>query len=115
MAKECYYFRHKLKQELYAYLEINEVREDSFFMTFKRSDVDPQTLLKGDKEANWDQLCELKRIAKMKYIEAAHDKTIEWHHLPVTNDKSKIEDKNYIYDPSLIYFVETHKQALGLD
>ena len=85
MDKECYYLRHKLDQELYAYLELGETWEESFLMEFRMTEVAPHYIKTGALFENRHILLAFKYIGMMDIVEVLRDKKLEWK--PVEADE----------------------------
>lgn len=109
-----YYFENRKDRTLKAYLKIGESKESSFLLTFKRTDAEPRSVVKGSNKADEKLIYELERIAKMKYSQIVQDTNTEWIPIPVTDDESLKDDEPYVYDPSIIFLVKEYKRALNL-
>ena len=84
MEKECYYFNHKIDQELCAYVEIGATWEDSFIMEFRTTEVAPHFIKTGALYENRSILLAFKKIALMEMTEVLRDKELEWK--PIKED-----------------------------
>ena len=95
MAKELFYLRHKIDQELYVYLEIGETWEDSFMMEFRVYEIAPHFIRTGALYENRNVLIAFKYIAITPLLDVKRDKKLEW--MPITPD-SQLEYvvKNFI-------------------
>lgn len=78
MAKESYYLRYKLDQELYVYLEIGETWEDSFLMEFRITETNPHWIKTGSLDVNRRILLEFKDSALTSPQKITRDKKLEW-------------------------------------
>lgn len=84
MEKECYYFRHKINQELYVYLELGETWEESFLMEFCMADTAPHYIRTGALYENRHILIAFKYIAITPITDVMKDKKLEWK--PIQSD-----------------------------
>ena len=84
MAKEVYYLRSKLDQDLFAYLEIGETWEESFLMEFKLSSDAPLATRTGASVENRRVLLLFKKIGLSTYEDAIKEKYQEW--IPIEPD-----------------------------
>ena len=107
-----FFFENRKDRTLKAYLKIGESIESSFLLTFKLSDAEPRSVVKGSDKANEELIVKLKRIANMSYIQIAKDDSINWIPVPVTDDPSKKEDKSFVYDDAITLLVKNYMQAL---
>ena len=82
MAKEIYYLRHKVDQELYVYLEIGETWEASIIMEFRIPEIAPHFIKTGALYENRNILIAFKYIAISPLAEIMSDKKYEWK--PIT-------------------------------
>lgn len=96
MKKECYYFNHKVDQDLCAYVEIGATWEDSFIMEFRTTEDAPHFIKTGALYENRSVLLAFKMIALMEMTEILRDKKLEWK--PIQKD------------PQLEYTVKTFRQ-----
>lgn len=110
-----YYFVNRKDRTLKAYLKIGESIESSFLLTFKLTDAEPRSVVKGTDKANEELLDELECIAKMRYVQIAKDRTIDWIPIAVTDDPTKSDDKSFVYDVSITLLVKNYIQALNLN
>ena len=95
MDKECYFLRHKIKQELFVYLEIGETWEESFFMEFKITDDAPHSINSGSLYENRHTLIAFKYIAITDIKEILKDKKLEW--MPIEPDAQlKFSAKTFV-------------------
>lgn len=95
MAKECYYLRHKIDQELFIYLEFDETWEKSFLMEFRINEVEPHFIKTGVMYENRNILLAFRSIGLMSFVEASKDKKIEWR--AVTPDNHlEFSAKNFL-------------------
>lgn len=93
MAKDIYYLRNKLDQDLCAYLEVGETWEDSFLMEFMLSDDAPRVTYTGASYENRSILQLFMKIGSSTYENTIKDKNLEW--FPIKPDAE------------LMYVVET--------
>lgn len=95
MAKECYYLRHKIDQELYVYLELGETWEESFLMEFRMTEVVPHFIKNGALYENRHILLAFKYIAISDTVEVLRDKKLEWK--PIEADEQlKLSAKTFV-------------------
>lgn len=85
MAKEVYYLRHKIDQELYVYLEIGDTWEDSYMMEFRLFEPSPHFIKTGALYEHRHILIAFKLIAITDAVEAHGDKKLEW--VPIKPDE----------------------------
>ena len=52
MDKKGHYFRHKIDQGLYAYLELDEIWEDTFLMEYRMTETKPHWIKTGSLNEN---------------------------------------------------------------
>lgn len=78
MAKEYYYLRNKLDQELYVFLEIGETWEDSFLMEFRITETKPHWIKTGSLDVNRRILLEFKDSALASPLEITRSKNLGW-------------------------------------
>ena len=81
MAKEYYYLRNKLDQELYLYLEIGETWEDSFLMEYRITETKPHWIKPGSLNENRSILLEFKDSALTSSQEITKQKKFEWNNI----------------------------------
>lgn len=76
--KECYYFRNKIDQQLYVYLEIGETWEKSFVMEFRMTETKPNRIKTGSLIENRRILLEFKDAALTSPQKITENKIFEW-------------------------------------
>ena len=79
------FFRHKLNQELYTYVEIDDSWKDSFVMEFQKSEIEPHFIKSGESEENRRVICGFNEIIEIDIKEALSSKDFEW--IPVKPDE----------------------------
>lgn len=109
-----YFFENRKDRCLKAYLKLSDSMDSSYLMTFRLHEQKPICVLKGSCKSNLDLIKSLECIAHMKHIQIAQDEDIEWIPIPVTDDETKKDDDNFIYDTSICFIVKEYKQALNL-
>ena len=85
MAKESFFLRHKIDQELYVYIELGETWEESFLMEFRMTEFAPHFMKTGALYENRHILLAFKNIAIMDIKDVLKDKKLEW--IPVNADE----------------------------
>ena len=110
-----YFFENRKDRTLKAYLRIGESIESSFLLTFKLTDPEPRSVIKGSDKTNEALIEKLEQIARMQYIQIAKDQTIGWIPIPVTDDRSQADDKSFVYDAAITLLVKNYIQSLNLN
>ena len=78
MEKRCYYFRHKVDQGLFVYLELDETWEDTFLMEYRITETKPNWIKAGSLNENRHILLQFKDAALTSPQEKNEDKKFEW-------------------------------------
>ena len=105
-----YFFRHKIKQELYAYLEIGDDYVDTFCIAFKLSEVDPVWIKYGVNEQDREFFEKLSKISQMNKKSVLQDSGLEW--FVVQPDEQLISYANGFVESHIkkTKMVEIHKR-----
>ena len=79
MGKKCYYLRHKIDQGRFAYLEIDQSWEDTFYMEFCFTDSYPPVLKLGEEPENRCLIEEIRKNALLSRNNALSDENYDWY------------------------------------
>ena len=99
---EHYYFRHKLDQERYAFLQVEETNKDSFLFIFRLRDTNPASFIRGSIFENVETISSFREAANMMK-EAETVTGFDWW---IMTDSETIQD--------LQMMVENFKTMLNL-
>lgn len=73
-----YYFRHKIDQSLYAYLELGETWENTFLMKYRLTETKPHSIKSGSLEDNIPILLDFKDAVLTATNGIIENKKFEW-------------------------------------
>ena len=78
MDKECYYFRHKQDQTLFAYLEYDKDGENTICFEFRLSEAEPHFFKDGLLCGNSPLFDYFRYISLLSYKQAINQDELDW-------------------------------------